>query len=136
MRNMKGAMGMRVILFIVMFHIAIFFSLPPGTAYDFGVLDSFVELNEADETLASDEDIANTFNPDTKSDLMGGATTIFTSAITLAKDGISLLFGLATAPLALFGLSGIPFVIKVIIGVPLSVMYLLAIFAWWKGNEI
>jgi len=137
MKRMKAAMGMRIILFIVMFHMAIYFTLPEGTAYDFGLMNRFVNLDETTNTLQENETIANTIYPNsTSSDFIGGSATIFVNTITMAMDAISLLIGLATAPLALLNLGGIPFAMKVIIGVPLAIMYLLAILAWWKGNEI
>jgi hypothetical protein len=67
---------------------------------------------------------------------VGGLVTIIFNALNFAWAGINFLFTLVSAPIDMLTATTIPFVVKLILGVPLAVMYMLAVFAFWKGNEI
>jgi len=49
---------------------------------------------------------------------------------------VTFMLGFAVMPLNFFVSSDIPFFIKAIVGIPFSIMYILALVGWFRGNEL
>jgi len=90
-------------------------------------------LNDASENpLSVNKSIISV--PDKKTTESGGSTFLeILNALDVVFDAITIIFGIAFAPLLLFQISGIPYIIAFILAVPLTILFWLSIIQFIRG---